>query len=195
MRPKSLPSNGESTILNEATIDSSRGAKVEFLDVWFRYPSREALVLSGLNMTVSQIIHYQEATAEIDEPNTGIISLLERFYKANSGLITFDGHDIEEIGLCDYGKTISLVAQESNLFNGTVREDILVGVDETETTENSDRSMFEACRDADIHDFVMSLPEGYDTAVGSKGVLLRRPKATHINCQSTCSNPSTATSR
>ncbi|RYP43159.1 hypothetical protein DL768_010052 [Monosporascus sp. mg162] len=135
MRLKSFPINGGRTVLNEATIDSSRGVKIEFLDVC-------------------------------------IISLLERFYKANSGMITYDGHDIEEIGLCDYRKTISLVAQESNLFNGTIRENILVGVDETETTENSDSRMFEACRDAGIHDFVMSLPEGYDTVIGSKGVLL-----------------------
>ncbi|RYP80582.1 hypothetical protein DL769_002398 [Monosporascus sp. CRB-8-3] len=167
MRLKSLPSNGGSTILNEATIDSSRGAKIEFLDVWFRYPSREAPVLSGLNMTIGE-----GQFAAIVGPSGSIISLLERFYKANSGVITYDGHDIEEIGLCDYRKTISLVAQESNLFNGTIRENILVGVDETETTENSDNRMFEACRDAGIHDFVMSLPEGYDTVIGSKGVLL-----------------------
>ncbi|RYP78272.1 hypothetical protein DL770_006911 [Monosporascus sp. CRB-9-2] len=102
----------------------------------------------------------------------GLTYLLSRFYKANSGVITYDGHDIEEIGLCDYRKTISLVAQESNLFNGTIRENVLVGVDETGTTENSDSRMFEACRDAGIHDFVMSLPEGYDTVIGSKGVLL-----------------------
>ncbi|RYO93834.1 hypothetical protein DL766_005080 [Monosporascus sp. MC13-8B] len=171
MRLESLPSNGGSTILNEATIDSSRGAKVEFLDVWFRYPSRETPVLSGLNMTIEE-----GQFAAIVGPSgcgkTSIISLLERFYKANSGMITFDDHDIEEIGLCDHRKTISLVAQEFNLFNGTIRENTLVGVDETETTENSDRRMFEACRDAGIHDFVMSLPEGYDTVIGSKGVLL-----------------------
>ncbi|RYP56759.1 hypothetical protein DL771_011627 [Monosporascus sp. 5C6A] len=171
MRLKSLPSKGGSTILNEATINSPKGAKIEFLDVWFRYPSREAPVLSGLNMIIEE-----GQFAAIVGPSgcgkTSIISLLERFYKTNSGVITYDGHDIEEIGLCDYRKTISLVAQEPNLFNGTIRENILVGVDETENTENSDSRMFEACRDAGIHDFVMSLPEGYDTVIGSKGVLL-----------------------
>ncbi|RYP42323.1 hypothetical protein DL767_000245 [Monosporascus sp. MG133] len=126
----------------------------------------------SLQVTVSRYCVWHLFSGKQHPPQNFIISLLERFYKANSGVITYDGHDIEEIGLCDYRKTISLVAQESNLFNGTIRENVLVGIDETETTEDSDSRMFEACRDAGIHDFVMSLPEGYDTVIGSKGVLL-----------------------
>ena len=69
----------------------------------------------------------------------------------------------------DYRKTISLVAQEPNIFDGTIRENILVGTDYGE--ESEDR-MFEACKEAEIHDFLLSLQEGYDTVVGTKGVLL-----------------------
>lgn len=94
---------------------------------------------------------------------------MARFYKINSGAITYDGRNIEDINLRDYRKTISLVAQEPNLFDGTIRENILIGVD---CTEDSEDKMFEACSEAGIHDFLLSLQEGYDTIVGTKGVLL-----------------------
>ena len=64
---------------------------------------------------------------------------------------------------------MSLVAQEANLFDGTLRENILLGVDE-ETTP--DEAVFQACRDADMHEFIISLPDGYQTAVGTKGLAL-----------------------
>lgn len=68
-----------------------------------------------------------------------------------------------------YRKEVSLVAQEPSLFNGTIRENILLGVDEDQVT---DADVHQACRDAEIHDFIVSLPEGYSTEVGSKGVAL-----------------------
>lgn len=68
-----------------------------------------------------------------------------------------------------YRNSISLVAQEASLFEGSIRENILLGVDEDET---SDEILHQACRDAEIHDFISSLPEGYNTAVGAKGVAL-----------------------
>lgn len=81
----------------------------------------------------------------------------------------YDGCDIEDIRLRDYRKSISLVAQEPNLFDGTIRENVLIGVNPTDDAEGQ---MVEACQEAGIHDFILSLQEGYDTVVGSKGVLL-----------------------
>ena len=63
---------------------------------------------------------------------------------------------------------ISLVAQEPTLFQGTIKENILLGVEESTSTE----ILHQACRDAEIHDFIMSLPEGYQTDVGTKGIAL-----------------------
>jgi ATP-binding cassette subfamily B (MDR/TAP) protein 1 len=63
---------------------------------------------------------------------------------------------------------ISLVAQEPTLFQGTIRENVLLGVEESTSNE----LLHQACRDAEIHDFIMSLPEGYQTDVGSKGIAL-----------------------
>lgn len=92
-----------------------------------------------------------------------------RFYSVKSGSITYNDIDIDTIDLRDYRKTISLVAQEPSLFNGTIRENILLGVDPDTV---SDEELEQVCRDAEIHDFVSSLPEGYNTKVGIRGVLL-----------------------
>lgn len=94
---------------------------------------------------------------------------LFRFYERKSGGILINGVDIEEICLRDYRKMISLVAQEPYIFQGTIRDNILFGVDPDATTEEE---LHQACRDAEIHDFIISLPEGYNTAVGFKGILL-----------------------
>lgn len=96
--------------------------------------------------------------------------LLEhRFYTPNSGRIAYNGSDISDLCLHAYRKDISLVAQEPNLFDGTLRDNVLLGVDETTTTEDQ---LHQACRDAEIHDFIVSLPYGYNTEVGTRGVTL-----------------------
>lgn len=93
----------------------------------------------------------------------------DRFYKVQTGKILYHGTDINDISLSEYRNSISLVAQEASLFEGSIRENILLGVDETGI---SDQVLYQVCRDAEIHDFIASLPEGYDTAVGAKGVAL-----------------------
>jgi ATP-binding cassette subfamily B (MDR/TAP) protein 1 len=92
-----------------------------------------------------------------------------RLYRVQDGKIIFHGIDINDLSLKDYRKFISLVTQEASLFEGSIRENILLGVDADET---SDETLHQACRDAEIHDFISSLLEGYDTAVGTKGVAL-----------------------
>lgn len=92
-----------------------------------------------------------------------------RFYTPDSGSVLCNGLDISNLCLNTYRKAISLVAQEANLFDGSIRENILLGVDEASTTEEQ---LHQACRDAEIHDFIMSLPDGYNTQVGSRGVTL-----------------------
>lgn len=68
-----------------------------------------------------------------------------------------------------YRRSISLVAQEPSLFEGSIRDNVLLGVDESTISEEA---LHQACRDAELHEFVISLPEGYETAVGAKGVAL-----------------------
>jgi ATP-binding cassette subfamily B (MDR/TAP) protein 1 len=100
---------------------------------------------------------------------TSIISLLERFYSVQTGKILLQDRDIKELDVKEYRKSISLVAQESSLFDATIRENILLGVDASSIT---DSDLHSACRSADIHDFISSLPDGYSTKVGARGVAL-----------------------
>ena len=145
-----------------------RGVKLDLEDIWFQYPTREVPVLRGLNMTIEK-----GQFAAIVGPSgcgkTSIISLLERFYTIQHGRIKCDGIDINELSLSSYRKSLSLVAQEAALFEGTVRENVLLGTDETKT---SDEVLFQACRDAEIHHFITSLHEGYNTAIGATGITL-----------------------
>ncbi len=76
---------------------------------------------------------------------------------------------MSDLALHSYRKELSLVAQEAGLFSGSLRENILLGVDADMTTDDQ---IHQACRDAEIHDFIVSLPEGYSTEVGTKGVAL-----------------------
>lgn len=99
---------------------------------------------------------------------TSIVSLLERFYEIQKGKILINGISVADLDINGYRKAISLVAQEPTLFQGSIKENILLGVDEN----TPDEKLFQACRDAEIHDFISSLPQGYSTDVGNKGVAL-----------------------
>jgi hypothetical protein len=80
-----------------------------------------------------------------------------RFYDATSGKIIFGDSDITEIDPKSYRKKLSLVAQESTLYEGTIRENVSLSVEESEAT---DEAIQEACSDSQIHEFITSLPEG-----------------------------------
>ncbi|KAF7872412.1 hypothetical protein EAF04_003333 [Stromatinia cepivora] len=148
---------------------NSRGVKIELRNVSFKYPTRDVPVLNGLDMTIEK-----GQFAAIVGPSgcgkTSIISLLERFYQIQSGQILYQDTNIKDISLYEYRKSISLVAQEASLFEGSIRENILLGVPDEE--EISDTTLHQICRDAEIHDFISSLPEGYNTVVGAHGVAL-----------------------
>jgi ABC-type multidrug transport system fused ATPase/permease subunit len=92
-----------------------------------------------------------------------------RFYEPYSGKILYHGTDINDIAVDQYRNSISLVSQEPSLFEGSIRENILLGVDENVVSEET---LHQVCRDAEIHDFISSLPNGYNTTVGAKGIAL-----------------------
>ncbi|KAL1843116.1 hypothetical protein VTJ49DRAFT_3063 [Mycothermus thermophilus] len=148
--------------------DGDMGVGIQFQDVWFRYPTRDVPVLRGLSLEI-KTGQFAAIVGPSGCGKTTIISLLERFYTPDGGRIICNGLDISNLCLDTYRKDISLVAQEPNLFDGSIRENILLGVDPEVTTEEQ---LHQACRDAEIHDFIISLPDGYDTQVGSRGVAL-----------------------
>ncbi|GJN68722.1 ABC transporter bea3 [Purpureocillium lilacinum] len=152
----------------ESIPDSQGGMKIELENMHFSYPTRDVPVFQGLNLTIEKG-QFAALVGASGCGKTSIISLLERFYDLDKGRILCNGKDISQINAYAYRKHLSLVAQEAKLFQGTIRENVLLGVDDTAVT---DEQLHQACRDASIHDFIVSLPEGYNTNIGSKGVTL-----------------------
>jgi len=148
--------------------DCEGGMKIELRNVGFKYPSREEPVFKGLNLTIEKG-QFAALVGASGCGKTSIISLVERFYEVDSGQILLNDRDISELNIFGYRNHLSLVAQEATLFQGTLRDNILLGVDPDTVT---DEQLHQACRDASIHDFIVSLPDGYNTNVGSRGVSL-----------------------
>ena len=98
---------------------------------------------------------------------TTICSLLPRFYDVTGGRITIDGKDVRTLTLQSLRKQIGLVQQDVYLFCGTVRENIAYGKPGASMDE-----IVDAAKKANIHDFIQSLPDGYDTFVGERGTRL-----------------------
>lgn len=96
-----------------------------------------------------------------------LIQLLHRFYDPTKGRIEIDGHDIRAVQLASLYRQIGLVPQETHLFGGTIRENILYG-----RLTATEEEMIAAARAANIHTFIADLPKGYDTIVGEKGLML-----------------------
>ena len=135
-------------------------AKVELKAVTFQYPTRDAPIYRNLNLSI-QAGQFVAFVGPSGCGKTTVISLLERFYEPLSGTITFNDQDIKDIELTSYRRALSLVAQEPKLFDGTIRENLILGLDDA-----SEEKIVQACKDAEIHDFIVSLPDGYATPLG-----------------------------
>lgn len=159
------------------TADNAQGqsleqahGKMEFRDVHFHYPTRpDRPVLRGLSLVVEPGQHIALVGPSGCGKST-TIGLLERFYDPVHGQILIDGIDITGIRPMDYRAHLALVSQEPALFQGTLRDNVCLGRRGEE--EVSDQDIDAACRDANIYDFIVSLPDGLDTEIGSQGVML-----------------------
>ncbi|KAG9675942.1 P-loop containing nucleoside triphosphate hydrolase protein, partial [Aureobasidium melanogenum] len=148
---------------------SSVEGHIEFRDVHFRYPTRpEQPVLRGLNLTVKPGQYVALVGASGCGKST-TIQLLERFYDPLAGGVYIDGKEISSLNVNNYRSWIALVSQEPTLYQGTVKENILLGADRENVPQEA---IEQACKDANIYDFIMSLPDAFDTVVGSKGSML-----------------------
>ncbi|OQO03588.1 hypothetical protein B0A48_10253 [Cryoendolithus antarcticus] len=151
-------------------LDHVEGA-IEFRDVHFRYPTRpEQPVLRGLDLHVKP----GEYVALVGASGCGkstTINLLERFYDPLAGGVYVDGHEISSLNVSNYRNYLALVSQEPTLYQGTIRENILLGAD-TKEEDVPEEAIVQACKDANIHDFILSLPDAFNTVVGSKGSML-----------------------
>ncbi len=139
---------------------------IEFKNVTFSYTNGEDTVLSNVNMDIEP-----GKTVALVGPSgagkTTLCHLIPRFYDINDGKILIDGIDIRDIKLESLRKNIGIVQQDVFLFTGTIKENIAYG-----DPSKSDEEIIEAAKKASIHDFIMTLPNGYDTFIGEKGVKL-----------------------
>ncbi|EEU41291.1 uncharacterized protein NECHADRAFT_95357 [Fusarium vanettenii 77-13-4] len=160
--------NTDSHSESEDIPDAEDGVKIELRDANFRYPTRGVPVFQGIDITVEKG-QFAALVGPSGCGKTSIISLLERFYDLQKGDILCNGKSIYDLNAYKYRRNLSLVAQEPNLFQGSIRENILLGVDPDSVTEER---LHQVCRDASIHDFIISLPDGYNTDIGPMGVSL-----------------------
>ncbi|KAK8062991.1 ABC multidrug transporter, partial [Apiospora hydei] len=178
MRVKENDDESGMTLHQDHLEDKAEGVRLKLQNVWFRYPTRDVPVLCGLDMTIEK-----GQFAAIVGPSgcgkTSVISLLERFYDVKSGSIQMNGVDIQDIRLRDYRKSISLVAQEPSLFEGSIRENILLGVADEASVD--DAELQRACREAEMHDFIASLPEGTTPRWASRGAAFGRAEAAALD--------------
>lgn len=138
---------------------------MEFKDVTFGYPEGRRL-FNGINLKINK----GETLALVGQTGTGkttLASLMMRFYGTDSGSILFNGQDIRDIKAVELRGNIGYVSQDTTLFNDTVFNNIALGSEDA-TTE----SVSEAAMKAGIHDFIIGLPNGYDTIIGDRGTRL-----------------------
>lgn len=137
-----------------------------FDNVTFKYDDEEKKVLNGVNLDIKA-----GKTIALVGPSGGgkttLCNLLPRFYDIDSGKITMDGIDISTITRKSLRKHIGIVQQDVFLFTGTVLENILYG-----NPHASYNEIIDAAKKANIHNFITSLPDGYNTYIGEKGLKL-----------------------
>lgn len=138
---------------------------IEFKNVSFSYNDKHT-VLNNLNIKISSGKNIA-LVGPSGGGKTTFCSLIPRFYEINEGSLTIDNKDIRDIKLKSLRNSIGIVQQDVYMFAGTVKENIAYG-----KPEASDEEIFEAAKKANIHDFIMSLSDGYDTYVGERGVKL-----------------------
>lgn len=138
--------------------------KVDFNGVTFGYGQKT--ILHGIDLHV----HPGETVAFVGETGAGkssMINLIMRFYDVWDGSLTIDGYDLREVSQRSLRSQLGIVLQDTFLFGGTVRDNIRFG-----RPDASDAAIEQAARDVGAHDFIMRLPEGYDTEVHERGVSL-----------------------
>ncbi|GAA0818446.1 thiol reductant ABC exporter subunit CydC [Clostridium tertium] len=140
-----------------------QGKDIEYTNVSFSYPNRKESIFKNTSLNIKK----GEKIALIGESGIGkstFIKLIMRFWDVNSGDIKLDNIDIKDVNTESLRNSQTLVSQETYLFNESIRENIKVGNEDA-----SESDIIEAAKKASIHDFILSLPKGYDTKVSELG--------------------------
>ncbi|MFA4669415.1 ABC transporter ATP-binding protein [Pyrococcus kukulkanii] len=146
-------------------LENPRG-EVEFRDVWFTYEATGRTVLKGVSFKVKP----REKVLITGPPGSGkstILKLIARLYEPQKGQVLIDGVDVRRIKVNSLRKIVAYVPQEPFIFNRSIKENIALAKPDASMEE-----IVKAAKVAKIHDFISSLPKGYDTVVGEKGITL-----------------------
>ncbi|KAI9293023.1 P-glycoprotein [Neoconidiobolus thromboides FSU 785] len=162
----------EENIQNQSKITPVIG-NVTFDNIYFNYPTRiEDKILKGVSFTVEN----GQTIALVGASGSGkstCIKLLQRFYNPTHGSILLDNTNINQLSIKFLKQQIGLVNQEPILFSTTIKQNILLGLKEEDgnaiDNEVFDNKVIEVCKLCNIHDFIIGLPNGYDTLVGENG--------------------------
>jgi ABC-type transport system involved in Fe-S cluster assembly fused permease/ATPase subunit len=160
-----LAVNREIADLPNAPALSIQGGRVEFKDVQFGYDPRRQ-ILKGISFTIPA----GQTLAVVGASGAGkstLSRLLFRFYDVNGGVISIDGQDIRQVQQASLRAALGIVPQDTVLFNDTIRYNIAYGDPMATTAE-----IEQAAKLAHIHDFILAMPDGYETVVGERGLKL-----------------------
>lgn len=140
--------------------------KIEFDNITFRYSNTNKNIFNNFNLSIKQ----GEYIALVGNSGVGkstLCSLIPRFYETFSGTIKIDGIDIKNYSLKELRSSIGIVQQDLYLFDSNIKENIKYG-----NPNATDQDIIEASKKANLHNFIMSLPNRYDTYIGQKGIKL-----------------------
>ena len=150
---------------NAVSLGQMKG-EIEFCDVSFRYEEQNEKVLNNINLKV-EAGDYMALVGPSGVGKTTLCSLIPRFYEVSSGAIRIDGTDIRDMKLDDLRSNVGIVQQDVYLFAGTVLDNIRYG-----RMDATDEDVVRAAKNANAHEFIMGLPQGYHTDIGQRGVKL-----------------------
>ena len=154
-------------VKNKATTiaPSFKKTNISYENVEFYY-SQDVPLIKDLSFKVPSGKMYAIVGPSGSGKST-VVNLLPRLYDVKSGAVKINGHDVRDIDLIHLRNNIGMVTQEAYMFNGTIKDNLLFA-----KMNATDEELVEACKIANIHDFIISQPDGYDTQVGNRGLKL-----------------------
>lgn len=145
-----------------AKVDGHLAGRITLEGVTFGY-NPERPVLTGINVDIAPGSHVV-LVGPTGAGKSTLAKLMTRFYDPTAGRVTIDGYDLRDLASRDLRRSVTMVPQEGFLFTGSVRENILFG-----RPDASDADVEAACKTLGVHDFILSLPQGYQTMVSFRG--------------------------
>lgn len=149
---------------SQAIVPKECAGKIVFERVSFHYEGKP--VLKNINLTIEK----GKSVAIVGPSGTGkttLINLIPRLYDVTGGRVLLDGQDVRDLDLNFLRQNIGMVAQDTYLFNGTIRENLHYANEHAQ-----EEDLIRVCREANIYDFIRTLPDGFDTLVGNRGLKL-----------------------